>query len=408
MELSVSQQVFAWGFGMAAVMGAVVNRTNFCTMGAVSDWVNMNDTGRFRSWVFAMAVAIVGVLLLQATGRVAVDLAVNGNEAFPPYRTPMFAWPRYVLGGLLFGIGMTLGSGCGNKTLIRIGGGNLKSLLVLATMAVGAYLMMYTNFMGTLFLPWMKPLFIDLSAHGIDSQGLGQLLASLSGGDLAMVRYVVGGLVALGLLVWAFRSPDFRGRADLVLGGGVVGLAVVGAWDVTAGPLGQSWLEEAEFMDQPPLHVAAQSYTFVSPTGDLLNWLHSGLAGHLISFGMVAAAGVIVGSFLYALLSRSFRIEWFASFGDFLRHLAGGFLMGIGGVLGMGCTIGQGVTGVSTLALGSFLTFASIALGAALTMKVELYRLVYEGEAGFLSALVTGMADLHLLPSGMRRFDPVS
>ncbi len=396
------------GFGIAAVMGAVANKTNFCTMGAVSDWVNMGDTGRFRAWVFAMALAILGVLLLQGTGRVSPDLAVSGSDAFPPYRTAMFAWPRYVLGGLLFGIGMTLGSGCGNKTFLRIGAGNLKSVVVLAMMAIFAYLMMYTNFMGKVFLPWMQPLFIDLGAHGIHSQSFDDLLAGLFGIENAMtVRYVVGGLLVLLLLAWVFRSADFRSRFDNVLGGAVVGLAIVGGWYVTAGPMGQSWMEEAEFMDQPPLHVAAQSYTFVSPSGDLIHWADGAFASWLVSFGMMAAAGVLVGSFVYAIVFRKFRIEWFSSGKDFLRHAIGGCLMGIGGVLGMGCTFGQGITGVSTLAAGSFIDLAFIVLGSALTMKVEYYRLVYEDEATFGKALVAALADLRLVPNSLRQLEAV-
>ncbi|HTY98450.1 MAG TPA: YeeE/YedE thiosulfate transporter family protein, partial [Rhodocyclaceae bacterium] len=127
MELNIHQQVLGTVFAVAAVMGAVVNRTNFCTMGAVSDWVNMGDSGRLRSWLLAIAVATGGLLLLEILGK-----AQLGEGTFPPYRTANFAWLRYLVGGALFGVGMTLGSGCGNKTLVRIGGGNLKSLVVLA------------------------------------------------------------------------------------------------------------------------------------------------------------------------------------------------------------------------------------------------------------------------------------
>ncbi len=408
MDLTIFQQVLLYAFLIAAVMGALVNKTNFCTMGAVSDWVNMGDTGRFRAWVFAMALAIAGVLVMQAGGVLDTRLAVSGDSAFPPYRTAMFAWPRYLVGGLLFGIGMTLASGCGNKTLVRIGGGNLKSVLVLLVMGGAAYLMMFTDFMAKVFLPWMQPLFLNLGDMGISSQGLGDLVGGTLGMENTLaVRYALGGLLALGLAVWALRSVDFRGRFDNLLGGTAVGLAILGGWYVSAGPMGQAWVEEAEFADTPPLHVAAQSYTFVSPTGDLYNWLMRGMADHLVSFGMAAALGVIVGSFLYAVLSRSFRIEWFSSLKDFINHLVGGALMGIGGVLAMGCTIGQGVTGVSTLALGSFMTFGAIALGSALTMKVQYYKMLYEAEASFGAALVTALVDLRLLPKGMRRLEAV-
>jgi uncharacterized membrane protein YedE/YeeE len=110
---------------------------------------------------------------------------------------------------------------------------------------------------------------------------------------------------------------------------------------------------------------------------------------------------------LWALLSRSFRFEWFASFRDFLNHFVGAILMGFGGVLAMGCTIGQGITGVSTLAVGSFIALGGIVLGSALTMKVQYYRMVYEEEASLMGALVTALVDFRLLPKGLRRLEAV-
>jgi len=137
MESHIHAIVLLSAFAIAAIMGAVMNKTHFCTMGAVSDWVNIGDTGRMRAWVFAMAVALAGALALEATGTVNLD-----KEVFPPYRNGAFAWLRYLVGGLFFGIGMTLASGCGTRTMVRIGGGNAKSLVVLA---FGAYVMALTR-----------------------------------------------------------------------------------------------------------------------------------------------------------------------------------------------------------------------------------------------------------------------
>ena len=126
MAFNVHIQVLGAVFLIAVLMGAVVNKTHFCTMGAVSDWVNIGDTGRMRAWVFAMAVSLLGVVALEAAGVLNLN-----SDTFPPYRSASFAWPRYVVGGLMFGFGMVLASGCGNKTLVRVGSGNLKSLVVL-------------------------------------------------------------------------------------------------------------------------------------------------------------------------------------------------------------------------------------------------------------------------------------
>src|ERR1044071_6816420 len=139
MEFGVHQQVLLSVFALALPRGRPGQKTRFCTMGAVSDWVNMGDTGRMRSWVFAMAVALAGVVILEATGTISLS-----GETFPPYRSANFAWLRYLAGGRMFGIGMTLASGCGNRTLVRIGGGNVKSLTVLLVAAGCAYLMLWT------------------------------------------------------------------------------------------------------------------------------------------------------------------------------------------------------------------------------------------------------------------------
>lgn len=395
MEFTIHHQVLGLVFLIAVILGAVANKTNFCTMGAVSDWVNIGDTGRMRAWLFAMAVALFGVLAMEGAGVLALP-----PDTFPPYRTANFAWLRYVLGGVLFGIGMTLGSGCGNKTLVRIGGGNVKSVMVLVIASIGAYLMLWGDIKGegffeVVFNSWMAPTAIDLTAHGIASQELSAVVAGVSGATGANLHFILGAILVALLLIFIFKSADFRNSFDNILGGLVVGLAVIAGWYVTGGPLGAAWKEYAELATEIPSRVSVQSYTFISPMGDAVRYLMTPSNFTLINFGVVALGGVIVGSFLYALLFRKFRIEWFASGKDFVSHAVGGALMGIGGVLSMGCTIGQAVTGVSTLAIGSILTFLAIVFGSALTMKVQYYLM---DEQGFLGALRSAFADMHLLP----------
>ncbi|WP_455380625.1 YeeE/YedE family protein [Acidihalobacter prosperus] len=408
MDLSTTQEVLLGGLGLAVIMGAAVNKTNFCTMGAVSDWINIGDTGRIRAWMFAVAIAIAGVLILQWTGQADMSMVASGSKSFPPYLTSSLAWPRYLVGGFLFGVGMTLGSGCGNKTMVRIGGGNIKSIFVFAMMGLGAYLMMYTNFGYYVFLKWMMPFFVDVTRFGANNQGIGSIVSGVFGIHSATVAgYVVGVLLSLALIIWALKSRDFRNNRDNVMGGLIVGLVIVGGWWLTAGPIGQHWLSDVEFMNTPPAAPGAQSFTFVSPSGQALYFLSDGFKSKLVTFGMMVATGVVAGSFLYALFTRKLRLEWFSSANDFMRHIAGGFLMGVGGVLGMGCSIGQGITGVSTLALGSYMTLISIIFGSALTMKIEYYRMIYDDEANFMSALVASLADFHLLPSRMRKLEAV-
>jgi uncharacterized membrane protein YedE/YeeE len=384
-----AQSAFLWlTFAIAFILGAVVNKTNFCTMGAVSDWVNMGDTGRMRAWFLAIAVAMLGVVLLEYFGKLSAD------GAFPPYRGAQFIWAENLLGGLLFGIGMTFASGCGNKSLIRIGGGNIKSIFVVLIIGVIAYFM--TNpFPGSdktlftvLFLDWLRPLAVTLSGH----QDLGTLVAGAA--DAVKARLIIGGLLALAILVWVFKSADFRSSRDNILGGLVVGLAVLGAWYVTSNVVIKvdtethtlvDYVQQWDFLadsdagkpaDSRPL--SAQSFTFINPMGQTLGYATSGFKHDLLTFGVMALLGVIAGSLVWSLLSRSFRIEWFASGKDFVSHVFGAVLMGFGGVLALGCTIGQGITGVSTLALGSFITLFAIIAGSAITMKIQYWLMMRE------------------------------
>jgi uncharacterized membrane protein YedE/YeeE len=174
------------------------------------------------------------------------------------------------------------------------------------------------------------------------------------------------------------RPRRFRGSFDNLLGGAVVGAAVAAGWYLTAGSIGVSWKEWADMSALPPSRVEVQSFTFISPMADGLRYLMAPSNLDLVNFGIMALTGVLAGSFMYAIVSRSFRIEWFVSAADFARHAAGAVLMGIGGVLAMGCTIGQAISGVSTLALGSFLTFAAIVAGSVATMKYEYWRMLRE------------------------------
>ena len=417
-SFSEAQSFLLWGaFIIALIMGAVVNKTNFCTMGAVSDMVNMGDFGRFRAWLRAIAVAMLGVLVLEYAGVRSAD------NAFPAYRGSSFIWAENLLGGILFGIGMTLASGCGNKTLIRIGGGNIKSIFVLLVIGVIAYFM--TNpFPGTdvtlyslLFYPWMNPLSVTLAG----GQDLGTLVAG-TGGDMT-ARLVIGAVLGLALLFFVFKSRDFRGSFDNILGGLVVGLAVLGAWYVSSNALinldgdtytlqgfAQDWAFLADSPEGKPAStapLAAQSYTFINPMGQTLGYAANGFGSAYLTFGVMALLGVIVGSFLWAIVSKGFRVEWFASVRDFANHFIGAALMGFGGVLAMGCTVGQGITGISTLALGSFIAFGGIVLGSALTMKIQYYKLVYEDDATFPKALVTSLVDFRLLPKGLRSLEAI-
>ncbi|MDH3388983.1 MAG: YeeE/YedE family protein [Gammaproteobacteria bacterium] len=381
MDINLYTQSLLWAFGLSIVFGAIANKANFCTMGAVSDWINIGDLNRMRSWMLAVVTAILGVGLLEYSALIDLSLTTSNETSNPPYRSANFIWLRHLLGGLMFGVGMTLASGCGNKTLVRLGEGNMKSLVVLIVMGTVAWWMLFTNLSYLGFLQWMLPFSIDFSLRDIPSQDIAAVVFGLAGVDWGATHGLIVALLAgLPLLYWILRARDFRENLELVSAGVIIGALIVIAWYVTAGPGGQRLLEELEFMDQRPFFTGAQSLTFIGPTGHVVQYLKQGFAPTFLTFGVATVSGVVFGSFLYTLVFRRIRIEWFVSWNDFFMHVIGAILMGVGGVLAMGCTIGQGITGVSTLALGSILTILSIITGSAATMKYHYYLMMREDD----------------------------
>ncbi len=409
---------FLWStFIISILLGIIVNKTNFCTMGAVSDMVNIGDYNRFRAWLLAIAVAIIGVSLLEFMGM------VNVTDTFPPYRGSQLIFVENILGGVLFGIGMTFASGCGNKTLIRIGGGNIKSIMVFIVIALIAYYMTtpFPNsdktLYSVLFHGWVEPLSISLQSH----QDIGALIGNAE--NTHSWRLIVGLLAAAGLLFYIFKAADFRSSKDNILAGVVIGLIILAAWFTSSNiavnaddshySLTEYYAEWDMLADDDEGKPAtgralnSQSFTFINPIGQTYGYIKEGFNSNLLTFGLISVFGVILGSLIWSLISRSFRIEWFFDMKDFLNHLLGAVLMGFGGVLALGCTIGQGITGVSTLALGSIFTLISIIFGSALTMKIQYYKLVYEDEASFGKAFITALVDMKLLPASMRKLDAI-
>jgi hypothetical protein len=342
-------------FLLAFIFGAVGNKTNFCTMGAVSDWVNMGDTGRMRMWLLAMAVALLGSTALEAAGLVDLSKSI--------YPTPSFTWLSYVVGGFLFGVGMTLGSGCGSKTLIRVGAGNLKSLVVYVFLGIAAYMTLRGLF-GAFRVGVLERATIVLPQ--------GQDLPSLLGVSAWILAAVIGGAI----VAFVYSSKDFRTNFDYTLGGVVTGLVVVGGWYVS-GVIGHvaedpNTLQEAFVATNTG---RMESFSFVSPMAFTLEYLMLWTdRSKIVTYGIASALGVIAGSAAYALATRTFRWEGFRDAEDTANHVVGGILMGFGGITALGCTIGQAISGFSTLALGSIVTFIAIVAGSAATMKYQYWR----------------------------------
>jgi uncharacterized protein len=363
---SLATLVVWGGFVIAFVFGAVANKTNFCTMGAISDVVNMGHWGRVRMWLLAIAVATLGSGVLAQLGLVDLGKAVM--------QRPVLTWLSLAVGGLLFGVGMTLAGGCANKNLVRLGGGSIRSLVVLVFMGIAAYMTLKGLF-GQWRATLLDPVAIDLGAAGWKDQGLGTALSHRFGLEPRTAQLGAIAVVVLALLAFAFKDRRFRGNLQQVGGGIVLGLLVVAGWYVS-GHLGYGENPETlETVFHGTNSRTIESMSFVGPMAYglelLMLWTDKSL--HL-SFGIASVLGVVLGSAAVALATRSFRWEGFASLADLRNQLVGAVLMGFGGVTALGCTIGQGMSGLSTLALGSFIAVAGIVAGAVATLKYMLWR----------------------------------
>ncbi|HET6468293.1 MAG TPA: YeeE/YedE family protein [Geminicoccaceae bacterium] len=330
-------------FLLGLVYGAVVQRTHFCTMGAIADAVLFGSRRRLRSWLLAIAVALAGTQALALAGLVPLDAAF--------YRGGELRWLAALVGGTLFGFGMVLAGGCVSRNLVRLGAGSLKSLVVLLVLGVTAYAAMR----GALAVPrgWIAgAAAVDLRPLGLATQGLDTLVATGLGVPPALAAAGLAAVLVALVLWYCLKDAGFLGARRELVAGLVVGALVPLGWLATA------QLGELDFDPLPPA-----SLTYVAPTGATVLYLMTA-TGAAVDFAVALVVGTVLGAFATALATRQLRLETFTSGDDMLRHLAGAVLMGAGGVLAGGCSIGQGITGLSTLALGSFVAVGGIALGA--------------------------------------------
>ena len=330
------------GLAVGFVFGAIVFRTNYCAMGSLSDIHNFGDYRRLRAWLLAATTALVGTQVLSAAGVVSLDKSM--------YLSPALNWLGHILGGYLLGIGMVLTGGCPSRNLARAGGGDFRSLITLVFLGLFAYMAI-----GGLFAPVRAALEQTTAIPPLPAptQSLGDLLSATTGVGSSTGHAVVTLVLAAAALVYCFGDARFRGSPVHVLSGVGVGLTVIAGWAVTG-------LAFDEMAARP---VAPISLTYVRPAGDALEWLGRFTAAPMPGFGVASVLGALLGAFAAALAMGRFHLSTFSDVGDTLRNLGGAALMGIGGVMALGCTVGQAVTGVSTLALGSFLTFGAIVVG---------------------------------------------
>jgi len=355
------RSTLAIAFVLSALFGAVARHTHFCTMGAISDAVTLGDWSRMRQWAMAAGVAACGFAVLAAAGWV--------DPARTLYASTSVLWLSALVGGALFGFGMVIASGCGSKNLIRLGGGSLKSLVVFVVMGLAAF----ATLKGITAV--LRVLTVDAVQWPLSGPAfLPDVLARWSGASVGALRLGLG--LGLGGLLIAWAAGGQR-DARMLLGGAGIGALVVAAWWLSG-----HWAEVPEHPETLEHMYAAtntgriEALSFVTPVAYTLDWLmFFSDRNKVLTVGIVSVLGVVAGAAVHALCTREFRWQGFAGTGDLAHHLAGAVLMGVGGVTAMGCTIGQGVSALSTLHLASFPAVLAIIGGAVAALRYQDWRI---------------------------------
>jgi uncharacterized membrane protein YedE/YeeE len=325
MALDTNGQVALAGFAIGVGFGALARWSGFCLRGAVEDALSTPNAPRLRGFLLAMVVALIATQALVMTGRLDISKAV----VLP---TSLF-WGGALLGGALFGIGMVLTGGCGTRMLVLAAGGNLRSVIVFLLFGLVAYATVRGVLAPT-----------RAAMMNASSTALGHQTLPLAVGIVFIVA-------ALAFVAWK-RVP-----AHHLIAGALIGLLV---------PLG--YLATAVLGGDEFDPVTVESVNVTRGGGDALVYLLT-FTGAKLNFGIAFVAGIFVGALAVVALKRDFKLVGFEQPIDMLRYALGAALMGVGGVLALGCTVGNGLTGVASLAPTSFIAVPAMVLAAAATMK---------------------------------------
>ncbi|MGB6397340.1 MAG: YeeE/YedE family protein [Bradyrhizobium sp.] len=341
MDSAVNIAVLA-GLAIGLVYGSVGRLSGFCMMSSLRGWWAEGDGRLVRTYTLAIGVAIAASQLLVARGLVDLGKSI--------YLQSTFSAPLMFFGGLLFGYGMVLSNGCGSRALVLLGRGNLRSFVVVIVLGIFAAM----TLKGLIAPARIAAVQVSQVTTKLTSV---PALLSIVGLNETYARMVAASVISAALIIFAFAHAPFRRSPGQIAAGFLVGLLIAAGWFAT-GHLGAD--------DFNPAPVA--SLTFVAPIADSLQYVMLS-TGSTLNFGIATVGGVFAGSLLTALATGRFHWEGYQSPRHMLRSAGGAALMGTGGVMAFGCSIGQGLTGLSTLALPSFVAVAGIMLGTAAGLR---------------------------------------
>jgi uncharacterized membrane protein YedE/YeeE len=340
--MSAANIVVLAGLVIGLIYGAVGLLSGFCMMSSLRGWWAEGDGRLVRAYALAIGVAIATSQLLAAGGVVDLGKSI--------YLQPQFSAPVMFLGGLLFGYGMVLSNGCGSRALVLLGRGNLRSFVVVIVLGIFAEMTL-----KGLIAPARIAL-VQASQATAKVTSVPGLLSSFGLGDVA-ARMLAASVLSAALIIFAFAHAPFRKSWGQIAAGLIVGVLVAAGWYATG------YLGADDFNPTP-----VTSLTFIAPIADALQYVMLS-TGSTLNFGIVTVFGVFAGSLATALATGRFHLEGYQSPRHMLRSAGGAALMGAGGVMAFGCSVGQGLTGLSTLALASFVAVAGILVGTAAGLR---------------------------------------
>jgi hypothetical protein len=357
--LALQTQVLWVSFVVCVFFGALARRTDFCTMGAISDIYNIRSWVRMRMWGMAVGVAMIGFYLMAWLGWIDPTQTI--------YSSGRIIWLSAIVGGLMFGFGMVLASGCASKTLVRIGEGSLKSLVVFFVLGLSAFATMRG------MTAMLRSKTIDQVVFNIDTGSAApSWLSAVLGTNPGTTGLVFALLIGGGLIAWAMFNRKFISSANNLLAGLGIGMLIATMWWII-GHMGFV-AEDPQTLDVTYLGTAGgkmQALSFTSPIARTIDYVISFDNSTTLTLGVVAVIGVILGSFAYSLYSRTFQWEGFHGTQDTALHIIGATFMGIGGVTAGGCTVGNGLSGLSTLSITSMIAVVGIMLGAIIGLRLQ-------------------------------------
>ncbi len=364
LEPNAAAMAVVWGgLLLGLLLGALAQSTRFCTMGAIADWFSFGGTARMLMWVLAIAVAATGSLVL-------IEMSWLDATKTNAWSTRLL-WVSNTVGGLIFGFGMVLAAGCPQRNLVKAGAGNLKAWVTLLVAAVSAQ-MTLRGVLSELRVGFFDTFNVSLNTP----QDVASILVHGGAWDVGQLRWLVLGayLVIAGALLWRNRRSM---EVAHWVGGAGVGLLVVAAWCLTAyvgfiaehpETLEPSW--SGTYSHRP------EALSFAAPLAHSLDLLTLWSdRNNVATYGVTVCLGTLLGSAAAALMRHQFHIESFSNSTDMVHHIAGGVLIGFGGVTAMGCSIGQGISGLALQSAGAILAVAGITAGAWLGLRYQAWQL---------------------------------